>query len=140
MESTLHTPAFVAARTAPKAGTIVYWIVTALFCLWMGFTAFAQLKVPPVADAFKALGFPAYFRVELAWAKFFGIAALLFPAPARIKEWAYAGFAIVLVSAFIAHVSMGQGPAQWAWAPVAFVLLALSYIFRLRLQASPASA
>src|SRR4029434_2116374 len=31
MESTLQKPAFVAANITPKAKTIVYWIVTALF-------------------------------------------------------------------------------------------------------------
>ena len=117
-----------------KAPKISFWIVTGLFCLWMAFTAFAQLKVPQVAEAFKELGFPGYFRIELSWAKFLGIAALLFPVPARIKEWAYAGFGIVLISAFIAHIASGQGPAQWLWAPVAFVLLAISYILRQRIE------
>src|SRR5688572_28282666 len=31
-------------------------------------------------------------------------------APPRLKEWAYAGFIIVLVSALIAHPSVGDGP------------------------------
>jgi|ERR1700679_637558 hypothetical protein len=110
-----------------KAVKISFWIVTGLFCLWMAFTAFAQLKLPQVAEAFKELGFPSYFRIELSCAKFLGIAALLFPVPARIKEWAYAGFGIVCISALIAHLSVGQGPAQWLWAPVAFILLAVSY-------------
>jgi hypothetical protein len=64
MESTLQKPALVAAKTTPKAKTIVYWIVTALFCLQMSFTAYAQLRLPQVAEAFTHLGFPAYFRVE----------------------------------------------------------------------------
>jgi hypothetical protein len=42
MESTLQTPALVAAKTTPKAKTIVNWIVTALFCLQMSLTAYAQ--------------------------------------------------------------------------------------------------
>jgi hypothetical protein len=119
--------------TAPK---IFFWIVTGFFCLWMAFTAFAQLKLPQVADAFRQLGFPDYFRVELSWAKFLGIAALLLPAPPRIKEWAYAGFGIVCISALIAHLAAGQGPAKWLWAPVAFVILAISYILRMRIQAA----
>ena len=49
METTLQNPAFVAAKTAPKATTIVYWIVTALFCLEMAFTAYAQLRLPQVS-------------------------------------------------------------------------------------------
>ena len=131
MESTfdranLQNPAL--GRSVPKGVTVAFWAVTGLFCLWMSFTAYAQLKVPAVADAFKELGFPGYFRMELAWAKFLGIAALLFPIPARIKEWAYAGFGIVLVSAFIAHVSMGQDLAHWVWSVVALVLLGISYL------------
>jgi len=63
-----------------------------------------------VAQAFQHLGFPDYFRVELSWAKFLAIAVLLAPVPARLKEWAYAGFAITLVSALIAHFSVGDGP------------------------------
>ena len=31
------------------------------------------------------------------------------PVPARLKEWAYAGFAINLASALIAHLSVGGG-------------------------------
>ena len=38
-----------------------------------------------------------------------GVAALLVPmVPARLKEWAYAGFAITLVSALIAHLAVGD--------------------------------
>ena len=41
MESTLQNPAF--ARTTPKDTTIVYWIITVLFCLEMSFTAYYEL-------------------------------------------------------------------------------------------------
>ena len=99
MESTLQNPALVAANATPKAKTIVYWSVTALFCLQMSFTAYAQLRLPQVAEAFTHLGFPAWFRVELSWAKLLGVVLLLAPVPARLKEWAYAGFAIDLGSA-----------------------------------------
>ena len=104
MESTLQNPALAAARTTPKAKTIVYWTVTALFCLEMGFTAYYMLlHLPEGAPALIRLGFPSYFRVELAWAKLIGVVVLLAPAPARLKEWAYAGFAIDLTSALIAE-------------------------------------
>ena len=46
MESTLQNPALAAARTTPKVKTIVYWTVTALFCLEMGFTAYYMLTFP----------------------------------------------------------------------------------------------
>ena len=74
MESTLQPPALVAVKATPKVAAIVYWIVTTLFCLQMSFTAYAQLRLPQVAEAFTHLGFPAYFRVELSWAKLLGAA------------------------------------------------------------------
>lgn len=117
----------------PKAKTIVYWIATALFCLQIGFTAYAQLTLPVVAEAFTHLGFPGYFRVELALAKLLGVVLLLAPVPARLKEWAYAGFAITLASALIAHFAVGDGPEAWGWAAGASVLWGLSYFFWRRL-------
>ena len=129
MESNLQKPALVAAKTTPKAKTIVYWTVTALFCLQMSFTAYAQLRLPQVAGAFTHLGFPAYFRVELSWLKLAGILVLLLPAPDRLKEWAYAGFAITLASALIAHFAVGDGPESWGWAAGTSVLWGLSYSF-----------
>lgn len=121
---------------APKWLVAGFWISTVLFALQMSFTAYAQLRLPQVAEEFAHLGFPAYFRVELSWVKFAGTAALLIPAvPARLKEWAYAGFAITLVSAVIAHLAMGEGFAAWSWAAGTGVLWCLSYYFWRRLQA-----
>src|SRR6476469_5897377 len=105
MESTLQTSARVAAKSTPKSTTIVYWIATALFCLQMSFTAYAQLRLPQVAAAFTHLGFPSYFRVELSCAKFLGVVLILAPVAARLKEWAYAGFGITIASALIAHLA-----------------------------------
>src|SRR6476620_4672142 len=133
MEATLRNPA-LAAKTTPKARIIAYWIVTALFCLQMSFTAYAQLRIPQVADAFAHLGFPAYFRVELSWAKLLGVVLLLAPAPLRLKEWAYAGFAINLASALIAHFAVGDGPEAWGWAATSSLLWGLSYFCWRRLE------
>src|SRR5256885_9993697 len=116
MESTLQKPAL--------AKTIVYWIVTALFCLQIGFTAYAQLCLPQVAEAFTHLGFPPYFRVELSCAKLVGVALLLAPVPTRVKEWAYAGFAFDLGSALIAHLAGGDPAQASGWAAVTGLLWA----------------
>lgn len=139
METTLQSPAIVAGKNKIKANTIVYWIITAIFCLQIGFTAYAQLRLPQVADMFIHLGFPAYFRVELSWAKFVGVALLLAPIPVRLKEWAYAGFAMTLASALIAHLSVGDGPQAWCWAAGTGVLWGVSYIFWRRLHGTSAS-
>lgn len=120
--------------------TAVYWAATALFCLQMGFTAYAQLALPQVADSFRHLGFPAYFRVELSLAKLAGVLVLLAPVPARLKEWAYAGFAINLVSALVAHLAVGDGPQAWGWAVGTGVLWSLSYGFWRWRDPAPADA
>ena len=88
-------------------------------------------ELPQAAQAFTRLGFPAdYFRVELSWAKVAGVVALLVPViPVRIKEWAYAGFAINLASALIAHLSMGDRPEAVAPSAITSVLWGLSYFF-----------
>jgi uncharacterized membrane protein YphA (DoxX/SURF4 family) len=129
-----------AALSIPGSKAIVtsFRIVTALFCLQIGFTAYAQLRLPQVAEAFTHLGFPPYFRVELALAKLLGVMLLLAPVPARLKEWAYAGFAITLGSALIAHFSVGDGPEAWGWAAGTGTLWGLSYLLWRRVQAVPA--
>jgi hypothetical protein len=131
MESTLHqhqNPAVFVSATQSRFATYAYWTATALFCLQMGFTAYAQLTLPQVAEAFTRLGFPSYFRVELSCAKFLGIILLLAPVPARLKEWAYAGFAINIASAVIAHVAVGDGPEAWGFAVATGILWAISYV------------
>ena len=138
MESTVQKP-IVGVKAIPKARTVAYWIFTALFCLQIGFNAYAQLRLPQVAERFTHLGFPAYFRVELSWAKLLGVVLLLAPVPSRLKEWAYAGFAITLVSALIAHFALGDGPEVWGWAAGTLVLWGLSYFFWRRVQAKPAN-
>lgn len=126
-------PTATTATTATTASTargvaLAYWIATSLFALQMGFTAYAQLRLPQVAEAFVHLGFPDYFRIELSWLKFAGIVVLLVPmAPSRLKEWAYAGFTIVLVSALIAHLSVGDDASKWSWSVGTLLLGAVSY-------------
>lgn len=79
-------------------------------------------------QAFQHLGYPDYFRVELAIAKLIGAILLIAPISSRIKEWAYAGFTIAFVSAFIAHTASGD-PVNYRMMPVIFlVLLIVSYI------------
>jgi len=78
---------------------------------------------------FTHLGFPAYFRVELSWVKLLGIVLLIAPVPVWLKEWAYAGFAITLGSALVAHFAVGDGPETWGWAAATLVLWGFSYFF-----------
>lgn len=84
--------------------------------------------------AFAHLGFPNYFKIELTVAKILGVLALLIPAvPVKIKEFAYAGFAITLVSASVAHFGRGDGrnlSVLYVIDPLIFLgLLIVSYFY-----------
>jgi len=129
--------------TRSRKAVVGFWIATGFFCLQMAFTAYYELRqLPEAAQAFARLGFPAdFFRIELSWAKLAGVAALLIPiVPARLKEWAYAGFATNLVSALIAHTSTRDIPLAFVPSTLASVLWVLSYYFWRRVQATPATA
>ena len=86
-----------------KTIKITYWISTAIVSLMMIFSAYSYFTNPEVKQGFQHLGFPDYFRVELAIAKILGAIILLAPIKGQVKEWAYAGFAFTFISAFIAH-------------------------------------
>ena len=129
--------------TTSRKVAIGFWVVTTLFCVEMLFTAYYEMRVlPQAAQAFARLGFTtASFRAELSWAKIAGVLALLLPAiPARLKEWAYAGFAINLISALIAHLSIHDRPAAFVPSTLTGILWILSYIFWRRLEALRAPA
>ena len=111
-----------------KATRIIYWILTSIVALMMLFSTYAYLSDPKVAQAFIHLGFPAYFRIELAIAKAIGALVLLLPVAARVKEWAYAGFAITFLSAFIAHSASGD-PGSVRIMPVILLLLLIGSYF-----------
>lgn len=113
-----------------KAKKIVYWSSTVIVALMMAFSCYSYLSNPEIAAGFRHLGFPGYFRVELGLAKLLGAILLLAPVPARVKEWTYAGFTIVFISAFIAHTASGD-PMAMAIMPLVFLaLLIVSYLSR----------
>jgi hypothetical protein len=113
-----------------KKNKIIYWTVTGIVGAMMLLTAFNYLTNEEMKGAFVHLGFPGYFRIELAIAKIIGAVVLLMPAlPKRIKDMAYFGFAIVFISAFNAHVSTGDAMAM-AIMPLVFLgILSISYIY-----------
>jgi hypothetical protein len=132
-------------RINPKA---VYWTTTAIVCSVMVFSVimftFNDHSMYP-EGAFVHLGLPNYFKIELTVAKTLGVLALLIPGvPRKIKEFAYFGFAITLVSASIAHFSVGDAhrPPLYAFYiidPLIFLgLLTVSYVYFNEMKSTPA--
>jgi len=83
----------------------------------------------PIAKEFKHLGFPDYFRIELATAKILGAFAIILPmVPGRVKEWAYAGFAIAFISATTAHISV-ESVSEATSPLISLLFLVISYVY-----------
>ena len=112
------------------ARKITYWVATVLIATTSLFAGFAYLSGSPQAvQGFAHVGYPQQLRIILGIAKPLGAIVLLVPGVVRIKEWAYAGFAIAWVCAFFAHRLAGDGPT--AFVPlVSLVLLVISYMTR----------
>lgn len=113
-----------------KTNTIIYWVTTALLGVLMLFSAYSYFTNPDIMAAFKHLGFPDYFRKELAVAKIAGAVILLLPQlPVKIKDWAYAGFGITFLSAVYAHYTSGDPVSVVLMPLMFFAVLVLSAIF-----------
>lgn len=111
-----------------KTTKIVFWISTGILSLMMLFSAWMYLTNPAVQEAFPHhLGYPGYFRVELAVAKIIGVILLLLPMSLTIKEWAYAGFTITFLSAFITHSAIGDPLGMRISPVISLLLLVCSY-------------
>lgn len=113
-----------------KKDVTMYWVTTGLLGVLMVFSAYNYITNPEMIDNFKHLGFPNYFRVELALAKIMGVIVLVVPQfPIRMKEWAYACFGLVFISAVVAHYSIGDEMSKVITPAIFLVVLIFSNIY-----------
>ncbi len=112
-----------------KKNKIIYWTTTVLAMLTGASSAFMYFTSPKFIEGYRHLGFPDYFRIELGIAKIIGLFILIIPAvPARVKEWAYAGFTITFLSGIIAHGTI-DGPSLAIFPLIPLLFLVPSYIY-----------
>lgn len=113
---------------------IIFWITTGIIFLMEGvlvaFTSHTDMSIQGITS----LGYPVYFVTLLAVFKVLGSIALIIPqVPARIKEWAYAGFAIDFIAAFVS-IWVVAGFGIMLIMPTAFIaILVASYWSREKL-------
>lgn len=113
-----------------KRDKIIYWTSTGIIIFVMLWSAYNFSFNEKMKGAFVHLGLPAWFRVELTIAKVLGVLALVIPVvPGRVREFAYAGFAITIFSAFIAHLSSGDGFLRSLEPLGFFCVLVVSYFY-----------
>ena len=112
----------------PKTIKIIYWAVTILFALFMGFGAVNELvQTPSAVDGMKQLGYPAYLNIIIGVAKIIGIISILQCKWKTLKEWAYAGFAIDIIGAGASMYFTGAGIGTVLFISVFLVWMFASY-------------
>jgi putative flippase GtrA len=134
------TPVRPAGRR--ERGRVIYLVSTGLVIAVMVFSIFNfvfndHFPFPNGKEgAFEHLHLPYYFKIELTIAKILGVLALVLPGvPHKIREFAYFGFGITLISAAIAHYSVGDAALGFYYIldPLLFfVALVVSYRYFLR--------
>jgi hypothetical protein len=107
-----------------------YWTSTIFVAFIMTASGVLALThAPTMMKALAHLGYPAYFSNLLGVAKLAGLCVLLVAGWPRLKEWAYAGFGITILSACYSHLLSGDG--FLALEPlITFVALLTSYLTR----------
>ncbi len=111
-----------------KTTKIIYWISTGIICLFS--LGAIQMNSQMAIDGANHLLIPRYLGLEVSIGQLIGLVLLIVPQiPARFKEWAYVGYGIMYITAFIAHVAVGDAMVPFGMMSLIFLgLLLTSYI------------
>jgi hypothetical protein len=110
---------------------MTYWIATGfVVCIMTISGVLAVAHAPSMMEALAHLGYPAYFSNLLGVAKLAGVCVLLVPGMVKLKEWAYVGFGITILSASYSHLLSGDGVSAALEPLVTLAALVISYVAR----------
>ncbi len=85
----------------------IFWITTVILFLMEGVMPALTSQTELAREGIRHLGYPPYFGIALVVFKVTGALVLIIPqVSARIKEWAYAGFAFNFAFAAISHLAV----------------------------------
>jgi hypothetical protein len=112
-----------------KANNIIFWVTTTLIFLFEGVMPLFFFQSEAAKEGIRHLGYPDYFSTLLVFFKVPGTLSLIIPkVPARIKEWAYAGFAFDFIAACISHAAVDGFGGEAISPLVALLILVGSYV------------
>ena len=118
-----------------KRENIAYWVLNGLFAAFMGLGAIPDvMMIPEAVELFDRLGYPVYLLPFIGIAKLLGTAVILLPAPATLKEWAYAGLTFDLLGALYSHLRVAD-PAWWG-PTIPLALLVPAYLLYRKRQST----
>ncbi len=114
-----------------KRNKIIYWIATVWLSLGMLSTGIVQLlKTDEEVNMMTRLGYPGYFLTIIGVWKILGVVAVLIPKFPLLKEWAYAGFFIVMSGAIVSHMIIGDEAKEVFGPALLLILTIVSWYFR----------
>lgn len=113
-----------------KKINIIYWVTTGLIFLFEGVLPALTSQTEMAKEGISHLGYPVYFGIMLTVFKVVGALVLILPQiPARIKEWAYAGFTFDFIAASVSHGAVDGFGGEAIFPLVVLAILAISYIY-----------
>ncbi len=113
-----------------KKTDIIFWVTTTLIFLFEGVMPALMSQTDMAKEGIAHLGYPAYFGMMLTIFKVLGALALIIPqVPNRIKEWAYAGFALDFIAAFWSHMAVDGLKGENFFPLIVLAVLIVSYIY-----------
>lgn len=87
-------------------GNLTYWISTVFVSVFLLISSYTYFFSSNTINGLKSLGFPDFFRIQLGVLKFIAAIVIVFPSfPMYMKEWAYSGVGVFLLTAMVAHIT-----------------------------------
>jgi len=113
-----------------KKNKIIFWIATGFIFLFESMMPLFFSQSEESREGFRHLGYPMYLIAIVTVFKVIGGLVLVIPQiPGRIKEWAYAGFALDFMLASASYFAV-DGVGFFAFFPLIILLvLIISYIY-----------
>ncbi len=107
---------------------ILYWVSTVIIALFLILSSYSYIFSKVTIKGIKALGFPDFFRIQLAILKLVAFFFLILPKVSSIlKEWSYIGVALFLITAFVAHIAHKDSITISVLLIFLFCILMISY-------------
>lgn len=111
-----------------KKTKIVFWIATSIIFFWCGILTIVFFGSETSKAAMAHYGYPPYFGPMVNVFSIIGALALVLPfVPARLKEWAYAGFSLNFIGASVSNWAVDGFSFQVIFPLLFLGILAISY-------------
>ena len=111
-----------------KKSKIIFWIATSIIVFWCVIMTIVFFGSEAAKAAMAHYGYPPYFGPMANIFSIIGAFGLVLPfVPARLKEWAYAGFSFNFIGAAVSNWAVDGFGFQVIFPLLFFIPLALSY-------------